>query len=73
MNIQEAKNIRLVDFLAGFGYEPVIQRGNSVWYKSPFRTEKEASFKVDLHQSEVIPQFLMKVYLERGLLFRPKR
>ena len=26
MNIQEAKNIRLVDFLAGFGYEPVIQR-----------------------------------------------
>lgn len=50
MNIQEAKNIRLVDFLAGFGYEPVIQRGNSVWYKSPFRTEKEASFKVDLHK-----------------------
>lgn len=37
-------------FLAGFGYEPVIQRGNSVWYKSPFRTEKEASFKVDLHK-----------------------
>ena len=50
MNIQEAKNIRLVDFLAGFGHEPVIQRGNSVWYKSPFRTEKEASFKVDLHK-----------------------
>lgn len=37
-------------FLAGFGHEPVIQRGNSVWYKSPFRTEKEASFKVDLHK-----------------------
>ena len=50
MNIQEAKNIRLVDFLAGFGYEPVIQRGNSVWYKSPFRAEKKASFKVDLHK-----------------------
>ena len=50
MNMQEAKNIRLVDFLAGFGHEPVIQRGNSVWYKSPFRTEKEASFKVDLHK-----------------------
>lgn len=50
MNIQEAKNIRLVDFLAGFGHEPVIQRGNSVWYKSPFRTEKEASFEVDLHK-----------------------
>ena len=50
MNIQEAKNIRLVDFLAGFGHELVIQRGNSIWYKSPFRTEKEASFKVDLHK-----------------------
>lgn len=37
-------------FLAGFGHEPVMQRGNSVWYKSPFRTEKEASFKVDLHK-----------------------
>ena len=21
-----------------------------MWYKSPFRTEKEASFKVDLHK-----------------------
>lgn len=50
MNIQEAKSIRLVDFLAGLGYEPVIQRGNSVWYRSPFRTEKEASFKVDIHK-----------------------
>ena len=50
MKIQEAKDIRLVDFLAGFGYEPVIQRGNSVWYKSPFRAEKKASFKVDLHK-----------------------
>lgn len=31
-------------------YEPVIQRRNSVWYKSPFRAEKKASFKVDLHK-----------------------
>ena len=47
MNIQEAKKIRLVDFLGGLGHHPVIQRGNSVWYKSPFRMEKEASFKID--------------------------
>lgn len=26
MNIQKAKSIRLVDFLAGLGYEPVKQR-----------------------------------------------
>lgn len=50
MNIQEAKNIKLVDFLAGLGHNPVVQRGNCVWYKSPFRTEKEASFKVDLQK-----------------------
>lgn len=48
MSIQEAKVIRLVDFLAGLGHHPVVQRGNSVWYRSPFRTEKEAAFKVDL-------------------------
>ena len=30
MNIQEAKNIRLVDFLAGFGHESVIQHGRMV-------------------------------------------
>lgn len=50
MNIQEAKSIRLVDFLAGLGHHPVIQRGNSVWYKSPFRMEKKASFKVDFRK-----------------------
>lgn len=50
MNIQEAKGIRLVDFLAGLGHNPVVQRGNSVWYKSPFRTEKKASFKVDFQK-----------------------
>ena len=50
MNIQEAKSIRLVDFLGGLGHHPVIQRGNSVWYKSPFRMEKEASFKVDFRK-----------------------
>lgn len=33
MNIQEAKNIRLIDFYPDLGYNPVIQRGNDVWYK----------------------------------------
>lgn len=51
MNIQEAKSIRIIDFLAVFGHTPVKQRGSSVWYKSPFRMEKEASFKVDLHKN----------------------
>lgn len=52
MNIQEAKAIRLADYLQGLGYSPVRQQGNSLWYKSPFREESEASFKVntDLNQ-----------------------
>ena len=35
MNIQEAKKIRLVDFLGGLGHHPVIQRGNSVQVSFP--------------------------------------
>ncbi len=62
MNIQEVKNIRLIDFLAGFRHEPAIQRGDSVWYRSPFRTEKEASFKVD-HRKELWYDFGQGVIL----------
>lgn len=47
MNIQEAKAIRLADYLQSLGYSPVKQQGNSLWYKSPFRQETEASFKVN--------------------------
>ena len=47
MNIQEAKTIRLADYLQSIGYLPVKQQGNSLWYKSPFRQETEASFKVN--------------------------
>lgn len=47
MNIQEAKQIRIADYLQSLGYMPVKQQGNSLWYKSPFRQETEASFKVN--------------------------
>ncbi len=47
MNIQEVKAIRLADYLQSIGYSPVKQQGNSLWYKSPFRQETEASFKVN--------------------------
>lgn len=47
MNIQEVKNIRIADYLQSLGYTPVKQQGNSLWYKSPFRHETEASFKVN--------------------------
>lgn len=47
MNIQEAKTIRLADYLQSLSYSPVKQQGKSLWYKSPFREETEASFKVN--------------------------
>lgn len=47
MNIQEAKAIRLADYLQSLGYLPVKQQGSSLWYKSPLREESEPSFKVN--------------------------
>ena len=51
MNIQEAKTIKLADYLQSLGYSPVKQQGNNLWYKSPFRQETEASFKVSLEHN----------------------
>ena len=47
MNIEEIKKINLADYLQCMGYSPVRKKGNSLWYKSPFREEKESSFKVN--------------------------
>ncbi len=47
MNIQDAKSIKLADYLQSMGYTPIKQQGKSLWYKSPFRREAEASFKVN--------------------------
>ena len=47
MTTQEAKNIRIADYLQSLGYTPIKQQGNSLWYKSPLREENDASFKVN--------------------------
>lgn len=47
MTTQEAKQIRIADYLQSLGYTPVKQQGTSLWYKSPLREEAEASFKVN--------------------------
>ena len=47
MTTQETKNIRIADYLQSLGYTPVKQQGNSLWYKSPLREERDASFKVN--------------------------
>lgn len=51
MTIQEAKQISIADYLQSMGYSPVKQQGNSLWYKSPFRQETEASFKVNTNRN----------------------
>ena len=52
MNIKEAKNIPLADYLQSIGITPCKQQGNNLWYYSPFREETEASFKINPVRNE---------------------
>ncbi|WP_276484777.1 toprim domain-containing protein [Paraflavitalea pollutisoli] len=47
MNIREAKQLDLVDYLTRLGYKPQRISGHQVWYHSPLHDEKTASFKVN--------------------------
>ena len=47
MDILTAKQIRLEDYLHSLGHTPVRRQGVNLWYRSPLRQEKEASFKVN--------------------------
>lgn len=46
MNSQQAKKIDFPDLLSRLGHEPlkVAKGGRELWYRSPFRKEKDASF-----------------------------
>lgn len=48
MNSEQAKQIKIEEYLGRIGIHPTKQNGNNLWYKSPFRDEKEPSFKVNL-------------------------
>ena len=48
MDIETAKRIALDDFLESLGRSPVRRKGNVLWYLSPLREERTASFKVDI-------------------------
>ena len=47
MNIATANAIPLSEILKKIGYEPSKIKGNDLWYHSPFRDEKTASFHVN--------------------------
>ena len=51
MNTNEAKQIRIEEYLHSLGYSPVRQQGGSLWYNSPFRDEQEPSFKVNTERN----------------------
>lgn len=46
MDTDQAKSIHLCDLLASLGYDPQKETKGERWYLSPFRIEKEPSFKV---------------------------
>jgi len=51
MNIGQARQIDLVDYLASLGYNPAKIKREEYWYLSPLREERTASFKVDRRQN----------------------
>ena len=51
MNTNEAKRIRIEEYLHTLGYTPVRRQGARLWYKSPFRDEQEPSFKVNMERN----------------------
>ncbi len=48
MDIETVRHIALDDFLESLGHSPVRRKGNVLWYLSPLREERTASFKVDI-------------------------
>lgn len=47
MDIETARHIALDKFLESLGHSPVRRKGNVLWYLSPLREERTASFKID--------------------------
>lgn len=51
MELEQIRRISLVGFLEDLGHMPVSRKGNDVWFRSPFRNERTASFKVDTQRN----------------------
>ena len=47
MTIDEAKRVRIVDFLAQLGHRAQYMKSEQYWYLSPLRKEVTPSFKVN--------------------------
>jgi hypothetical protein len=51
MNCEQANQIDLVDYLNSLGYQPQKIRESDYWYFSPFKNEKEPSFKINRNKN----------------------
>ena len=47
MNINEIRNISLVDFLNRLGYKPTGRDSKGLWFYDPYRSERKPSFHVN--------------------------
>ncbi len=47
MNCKQLNENKLSDILLIFGYHPIRQNKNELWYLNPFSKETKASFKID--------------------------
>lgn len=52
MNISQAKQIDIVDYLSRQDIQPAYKKYHKVWYCSPFRSENTPSFAVDPNRNE---------------------
>lgn len=51
MNIEQANGIAMTEILRKIGCRPVKEKVDDIWYLSPFRNEKTASFKVNIRKN----------------------
>ena len=51
LSCKKARELDLVQLLKSLGHEPASVRNQDYWFKSPFRTERTASFKVNRNRN----------------------
>ena len=51
MNCEQANQIDMVDYLNSIRYPPKKIKGSDYWYYSPFRHEKDPSFKIERNKN----------------------
>ena len=66
MELEQIRQISLVGFLEDLGHMPVSRKGNDVWFRSPFRNERTASFKVDTQRLRHLPVHTSLVVRRNG-------